>query len=92
MDAIREEEDWEQRPSDEVYDRVEVAEEKLEAIESRLREFVSFDPKKTKSAGCYVTIDHSGRLFIERRARQEERREEAREVQEGRKGCVGRTS
>lgn len=66
LDAMREAEEPEDGFDEEHGEREEELEEQLQAVEDRVAEFVAFDPKKMKSAGCYVYIDHDGRLVVER--------------------------
>ena len=66
LDAMENEEEPEDGFGDDYLDRQSNLEEALELVADRIAEFVRFDPKKMKSAGCYVYVNHDGRLVVER--------------------------
>lgn len=66
LEAMREADEPDEGFDDGYFERQEKLEEQLRAVEDRVCEFVTFDPKKMKTAGCYVCIGHDGRLGIER--------------------------
>jgi ParB family chromosome partitioning protein len=66
LDEFWESEEEPPKYGDDRYNYQAGLQEQLEAVEARIAEFVAFDPKKMKSAGCYVYIGHDGTLVVER--------------------------
>jgi len=55
---------------DEVFSEIDAKrdklQEQLEEVEEELGEYKSFDPEDIKTAGCYLTIGHDGKIAIDR--------------------------
>lgn len=66
LETMRDADEPDEGFDDNFCERQEKLEEQLQAVEDRVREFVTFDPKRMKTAGCYLCIGHDGRLVIER--------------------------
>jgi ParB family chromosome partitioning protein len=64
--SLDEAEESEDELSEEHYERRERVEDVLAELEERFEEFKRYDPESMKSAGCYVSIGHDGRLVVER--------------------------
>ena len=66
LETMRDTDEPDEGFADDFYERQERLEEQLQAVEDRVREFVAFDPRKMRTAGCYLCLGHDGRLVIER--------------------------
>jgi ParB family chromosome partitioning protein len=64
--SLDEAEESEGELSEEHDERRERAEDVLAELEGRFEEFKRYDPEGMKSAGCYVSVGHDGRLVVER--------------------------
>lgn len=64
LQALEEAEESEEAVPEDHDERRDRAEELLADVEERLREFDRYDTEQMKSAGCYVSIAHDGKLTI----------------------------
>lgn len=85
LEAMRDADEPDEGFDDDFYERQERLEEQLQAAEDRVREFVAFDPRKMRTAGCYLCIGHDGRLVIERGL---VRKKDEKEIAKAKKGKV----
>lgn len=84
MDALQDEESPEgEEAADDWQQRYEELEAQLDAVNERIDACVAFDPKKIKSAGCYVFISHDGKLVVERGL---VRKKDAKQLEKAKKG------
>lgn len=51
---------------DPLWEKENEAERNVEEIEEEMEAYAAFDPEQMKHAGCYVTIDHQGKLSIDK--------------------------
>lgn len=85
-DRDPEEENEETVDESDLYERHDAARERVDAIEERLGEYVTFDPEEMKSAGCYMCLEHDGKLRIERGL---VKRKDEKQLHKGKAGTKG---
>ena len=58
--------DWNDDAAEALQEKQSEIESQIAEVDEQLEEFLAYDPVQQKQAGCYITIDHSGKASIDR--------------------------